>query len=1349
MAVKYVDIEYLRAQNTTAGQLIVAGPSNAVTFSQNVIVDNNGNIILGGWNGSTINANYGGTGQTSYQLGDILYGTNSLSQLGKLPIGQQGNVLVVNNNAPGWGLSYTVDSIPNTIVVRDNQSSIFTDRSVSVDAVVSNNLQVGNSLTSNVSVSTPTAFIGNVFAENINLSGDLSLDDITVSGTATVNSLHSNTSVSASTGLFNNFVGVGTSTTEQIYPGNLLTVFGSINIISGTGEYLLNGDPLIAGGRIVDDTATNSDSFYITLANNQVSGEFTNVVVSSSKLHYNPAQGRLYSFQANIFSTTESVSSTTGALVVGGGTGIGGGLHVAKDTQLQGNLSVTGNVYGYGSLNTFTGRVAVNNPTNKTAPISVKSNAAGSNTAIRVEDSSLPVSPYSEWRQSSTDATIIATESNITLESNRTFNYIAYGGSHRRIHNFISTSWISFADTNPNLYSSFIHAKPLWAPIANPGNFAILNLECDIDQTGAASGSYSGIRVDVNEIGILGTRNKLIDTNVNGNDRFHITSSGIGYFSNNVGIGTSNPTSALHVIGTINVSSEIQSVSTITGAAITAGGIGIGKNLNVGGQIYTASILNSGNTAIVNALHSNTQITTSEITATNVFAVSGTFVTVQSSGVTTVNSLLSNTAVSGNSAYFNTIQSSGQTTVNSLVSNSSIAGQDLSVSTIHASGAVIVNSLTSNTTVNGYQSNFDYLTNNFQFNGNIGYYTNQLTVNSLYSNTTVTTTDLITTYSQNSGVELVQVLQANVYGVFGQNVSIKSSNSSISTDTGSLVIAGGVGIAENLNIGEDLYAAGIINSGSTVIANALHSNSYVTGTNAVFTTVQTVDRIIGQSITSNTTIVAGSGLTVSAGGATINGNSTFAGNVSITGNLFLQGNVITTSANILVVDDPIIYLGENNPANFWDIGLVGSYTTNIYRHTGFVRNHNDSVWTIFDNLVIEPDNTIVWDQPGLAFGDLKIGNLNVASNTSSFGIDSGSIITSGGVGIGENLNVDDQIFAAGVINAGGAAIVNSLTSNTAISGTSGTFTSIQSSGSAIVGSLTSNTHVTASDVYSNTATFITIQGSGTATVNSLISNSSIAGTTGSFASTTVSGNSLVNSIVSNTFINGSTLQTSGTSTVNALVSNTSVTGATIVGTDAYFNTVQTSSTAVVNNLVSNTTVSGTNATFTSIQSSGIATVNSLVSNGAVSGTTGSFTDITASGNVSISGDATVLGNVTAQSFVFNTTIVGDTFSISGTIASSTDTTPVAIDTWPLTSYRTAHYIAQVTDNVNVGDFQSVQFMVLHNNIKAIKTEYAQMWTNSRIGTFQADVVGSDIVITFTAFTSGNKTIKLTRSGIVP
>lgn len=60
-----------------------------------------GTITTGTWNASAIGAVYGGTGQTSYATGDIIYAsaTNTLS---KLTAGADGNVLTLASGVPSW-----------------------------------------------------------------------------------------------------------------------------------------------------------------------------------------------------------------------------------------------------------------------------------------------------------------------------------------------------------------------------------------------------------------------------------------------------------------------------------------------------------------------------------------------------------------------------------------------------------------------------------------------------------------------------------------------------------------------------------------------------------------------------------------------------------------------------------------------------------------------------------------------------------------------------------------------------------------------------------------------------------------------------------------------------------------------------------------------------------------------------------------------------------------------------------------------------------------------------------------------------------------------------------------------
>lgn len=82
-----------------------AGTLTGTTLASNVVsssLTGVGTITTGVWNGTAIDATHGGTAQTSWTTGDILYAsaTNTLSKLG---IGANGQILKVVAGVPQWG----------------------------------------------------------------------------------------------------------------------------------------------------------------------------------------------------------------------------------------------------------------------------------------------------------------------------------------------------------------------------------------------------------------------------------------------------------------------------------------------------------------------------------------------------------------------------------------------------------------------------------------------------------------------------------------------------------------------------------------------------------------------------------------------------------------------------------------------------------------------------------------------------------------------------------------------------------------------------------------------------------------------------------------------------------------------------------------------------------------------------------------------------------------------------------------------------------------------------------------------------------------------------------------------
>jgi hypothetical protein len=135
-----------------------------------------------------------------------------------------------------------------------------------------------------------------------------------------------------------------------------------------------------------------------------------------------------------------------------------------------------------------------------------------------------------------------------------------------------------------------------------------------------------------------------------------------------------------------------------------------------------------------------------------------------------------------------------------------------------------------------------------------------------------------------------------------------------------------------------------------------------------------------------------------------NGTSlTLTGDLSVTGNVYLSGNVTTLSSNNLSINDPLIYLAQDNPANLQDIGLVGHFTTDRYQHTGLVRDATDGVWKLFSNVSSEPTTTM--DFTGAVYDTIQVGSINtsnaifsVANGSTPFTVVSNTLVS--------NLNAD-------------------------------------------------------------------------------------------------------------------------------------------------------------------------------------------------------------------------------------------------------------------------------------------------------------------------------------------------------
>jgi hypothetical protein len=102
------------------------------------------------------------------------------------------------------------------------------------------------------------------------------------------------------------------------------------------------------------------------------------------------------------------------------------------------------------------------------------------------------------------------------------------------------------------------------------------------------------------------------------------------------------------------------------------------------------------------------------------------------------------------------------------------------------------------------------------------------------------------------------------------------------------------------------------------------------------------------------------------------------GDLNVSGNAYISGSTFIVSASNISTTDPLIYLGMENKANINDLGIVGSFTSSSYQHTGIVRDHSDGIWKLFSGVTTEPTNVINF--ASAVYDTLKIGGLQITSS---------------------------------------------------------------------------------------------------------------------------------------------------------------------------------------------------------------------------------------------------------------------------------------------------------------------------------------------------------------------------------
>lgn len=127
---------------------------------------------------------------------------------------------------------------------------------------------------------------------------------------------------------------------------------------------------------------------------------------------------------------------------------------------------------------------------------------------------------------------------------------------------------------------------------------------------------------------------------------------------------------------------------------------------------------------------------------------------------------------------------------------------------------------------------------------------------------------------------------------------------------------------------------------------------------------------------------------------------TIGNDLTVSGNLVVQGVVTTLNTAVAVVEDPLLKLGNANPADSLDLGFFGVYTSGGTKFAGLFRDASDSgKFKLFQDLQGDPDSVPnVVDTGGAGYSIATLVSNLTGGNVS--GLLNPIAVTDGGIGRG-------------------------------------------------------------------------------------------------------------------------------------------------------------------------------------------------------------------------------------------------------------------------------------------------------------------------------------------------------------
>ena len=582
-----------------------SGTSLSLSSTTESVSKTTGALIVSGGAGISGNVEVGGNVDIAFNTPSINSTTGSLIVRGG--VGITGNIyaggsLIVSGSivspsltgtpvaptATGGGAGST--QIATTAYVRGEINSLINGAGPALDTL----LELGNALGSDLAFSTT---VTNSIATKAPIANP------TFTGTVNAPALSvTNSTASTSSGTGALIVSGGAGIGGNLFVGGIVNAGGAMTV-TGAGGTLLTFFNTI--GRY-NSSVVNIDFKYSNGSNMaRISVIDTSTPPNGgfgTKMSFNLLNGIAFEEYMNleytglsISSTTASTSSTTGALKVAGGVGIGGNLVVGEDARINGMTIGRGGTNN--ANNTAIGRSALTSNTTADNCVAVgyaslQYNTIGSdNTALgsfALRNNTIGISNLALGMQA--------------LQNNTTGNNITAVGAYSLKNNTTGTE-------NTAVGMQALYSNTTGSNNTAVGLSALYYLVDKIRNTAIGNGAGIGGDSTFN-----GNYNTFIGANTfqEGTGNYN-TYLGYGAYSNgthgnstSIGVGSVVTASNQIVLGRstefVSIPGTAASSSTTTGALRVVGGVGIGGSVHIGGWLNSPSVNGATFAGSVNAL---------------------------------------------------------------------------------------------------------------------------------------------------------------------------------------------------------------------------------------------------------------------------------------------------------------------------------------------------------------------------------------------------------------------------------------------------------------------------------------------------------------------------------------------------------------------------------------------------------------------------------------------------------------------------------------------------------------------------------------------------------------------------